>query len=241
MNTLSPSTRRTVLLYSVLCGLCPLIPVPLVDDWIQGVVARRMVRALCAERGLSPPREAVLHLSRERASCSWGCLVAPVVWPVKQLLKKVLFFLSFKSCVDASVRWLHRGWLLARVLDRGDLVAAQLSPPEGVWPVVLAMEEALDGTKKSPITTIVRRTFHGSRRLLYGLAARMMRTVSPTRGGEEEQAESALGEVKEREQALLDQLVGQLEAEVWQDGAYWEAIEARYVEKKRPALPLTTG
>lgn len=233
MNTLSTPARRTVLLYSVLCGLCPLIPIPLVDDWIQGVVARRMVRALFAEQGLSPPREAVVHLTRERASCTWGCLLAPIVWPVKKLLKKILFFLSFKSCIDASVSWLHRGWLLAMVIQRGELREPQLVPASGVWPVALAMEEALEGVRKKPIAAIVRRSFESSRSLLYGLAGRLLRTVSPARGREEEEAAQAVGELQQKEQAVLDELVARLEAEVWQDEAYWAEILARYDQRRR--------
>lgn len=228
---LPPATRRTILLYSVLCGLCPLIPLPLLDDWAQALLARRMARALLTEAGLPAPRAALLHLTRERAGCGPGFLLAPVLWPIRKLLRKVLFFLSFKACVDVAVAWLHRGWLLGRVLQRRELHAAALVPASGVWPVVLAMEEALQGTRKKPITAIVRRTFRGSRRLLLGLAGRLARALGGSRR-EEEAAEQAVSALQAREADLLDGLLATLEAEVWADADYWAAIEARYVERR---------
>lgn len=155
-TALAEDTRSPLILYSVMAGLCPLIPVPFLDDMILGYVTRRMTHKLLGSYGLTPTDAQVKQLTRERAGCPLGCLHGMVLYPIKKVLKKILFFLAFKTCIEVASRWFHRGYLLAIATQRGLLTAQTLRSEAALWPLVLAIEETLIETDTSPISSIVR-------------------------------------------------------------------------------------
>lgn len=249
---LSPESQRTVVLYSVLAGLCKLIPVPFLDDIAQGIVARRMVWLLLAERGLRPSSSHLGHLTRDRQGCPLGCVYSLFWTPLKKLFRTVLFFFAFRDCVAASARWFHRGYLTARAAQQGLLTAEDLHPDraQGVWPVALAIEEALLHTQTNPIDSHFRQVLQGSQRLLRRIARDLLRIVWQSRRSapedpqqQQQQQEAALAAVAPREEAALADQLARLADRLWAQTGYLRDLEdrfARALQQTRARFPLAT-
>jgi hypothetical protein len=79
----APGTRRTV----VAVAAAELVPVPLLDTWLQNRARRWYVRALADERQLHVDEDVV----RALADAPFAPGRRVLLWPVKTLLKKVFF------------------------------------------------------------------------------------------------------------------------------------------------------
>jgi len=121
-DAVRPSWFRQVTFHSLLAGLCPLIPIPFLDDRVLTGVRRKMVRDLAAERGLTGP----LALDRERVDVlagtrgeSRGCLgwigwiaFSLTLRLLAKLFRKILIIFAVKESVDTASRVFHEGYLL---------------------------------------------------------------------------------------------------------------------------------
>jgi len=227
---ISAEAQRIVLLYAVLAGLTRLIPIPWLDDITLGVVSRRMVRVLLAERGLTASAPQVNRLSRERVGCPLSILWALLIAPLKKLVRTVVFVLAFKTCVDLSARWLHRGYLLAVAIASGRLDTEALARDGGVWPVALAIEESIIGKDTSPINQLVRSIFTVSPALLRKAARDLGRLVRPNRRSEDTAAE-ALAAAEHDEEEALSTILKPLSDGFWSQDAYLAELEALFFER----------
>src|SRR5687767_2663958 len=89
--------RRTIATYAVLVGLTPLIPVPFVDDVVEGALVRRFVGALSASRGVTLSDAEVRALSFGSDGGVFKKIARGVfVYPLKKLFRKTFFFLEGK-------------------------------------------------------------------------------------------------------------------------------------------------
>ena len=131
-------------------GLCPLIPLPFVDDWAIARLRRRLITEALAERGLviTPPETA--RLAADPGITLSGCLWAIVLWPIKKLVRMALFFLMAKSCLDAAAETAHRLTLLDDALEAGHL-------PGDVERVARAVNATLAVETPSPVKRALRR------------------------------------------------------------------------------------
>ncbi len=92
--------QTVIVKYSLLYGLASFIPVPLVDEYTQEVLFRRMLHKIFNhyDQPLSHPN--AKRLSQKGGSFCWGCVAGLLLWPIKKFIKTVAFFLSFKSLSD---------------------------------------------------------------------------------------------------------------------------------------------
>jgi hypothetical protein len=239
----SPARLRSIGLVSLLAGLCPLIPLPLVDDWLESVVRRRAVRDLLRRRGLDPtPGDVEILAGLERPGTG-GCLKKALLWPVvklffyllKKLYRKILYFLAVNDGVNAASSLFHDGWLLAVALDRGvlDVPAGGRIDRDRARAVRSAIEAAVAGSDTRPLERAVRRAFRGSFRTLSAAARRLGRWGRSERrhtGGGEAATERAaddlpVEEAERRLSGLVDRLVDAIQLE----SGYLAALEARFV------------
>lgn len=112
---MSPRTSRLVAGHAALAGLCPLLPVPFLDELAIRRVARRMHRALFEAHGLElSPRAAKLLT----AQAGWfrGAASSALLLPIKRLVRKAAVVLAIKDCADVATVVYHDGWLIGRVL-----------------------------------------------------------------------------------------------------------------------------
>ena len=236
LTQISPAAQRTILLYSVLAGLCPLIPIPFLDSMVLGLISRRMIRVLLSIKGLSASKANIHRLSRERAGCSLGWLYSVFLAPVKKLIRTLVFVLAFKDCVDAASRWLHRGYLVSVALERGHLDEEALSRTNGVWPVTLAIEESIMKIDTSPINQLVWQAFTQSRSLLRTAARDLARRLRRVRG-DGAAATEAVDAAAHAEEEVLSSIIEELSTGFWAMTGYLSTLEALFIEH----LPKTTA
>jgi uncharacterized protein (DUF697 family) len=227
----SSTALASVVTYSVMGGLCPLIPVPFIDDIILSVIRKRMVASLCQAHQLSPSKAAIKALSKEKSGCALGCLFSVVAYPVKKILKKVFFFLSIKGAVDTTSTMLHRGYLLNHCLVSGVLNAATLEDQASLLRVQTSIVTACDHVDPRPINQILKRVFGASRALLSGAARNLwalFRKERVTSANREESAARAMDKAEVEETSELRTILQEIRQEVWAQEGYLEDLVATF-------------
>jgi uncharacterized protein (DUF697 family) len=117
-HALSPEATRIVTAHSALAGLCPLIPVPFVDDMLARRIAERMHRSLFAAHDLELTHDGAEILTSGPSGWLRGAATAVALFPIKKLVRKLVFVLAVKDCADVAAAVFHDGWLTAGLLAR---------------------------------------------------------------------------------------------------------------------------
>ncbi|MEC7985633.1 MAG: hypothetical protein VX278_10755 [Myxococcota bacterium] len=92
--------QTVIVKYSLLYGLASFIPIPLLDEYAQELLFRRMLKRMCEHYGYPISQPHLKYLSRKSGGCCSGCILGVLLWPIKKFIKTVAFFLSFKSLSD---------------------------------------------------------------------------------------------------------------------------------------------
>jgi len=226
-----PVAEQVTVIHSVLAGICPLSPIPFIDDLVIGFIRRRMIRKLFARQGLELSRPQLKALVSRRRGCVRGCLFAVVLYPIKRIFRKILYIFAIKSCVDTCSTLLHEGLLVRYALAGDRIPAAELAEggETSLLRVNAAIEVACRETDTSPVTQLLRRLFRGGRVLLKE-AARTVMILFRKLGGRRNP--EALDRIEER--VLSDERVLRVIAEVyeavWTREGYVADVEARFDE-----------
>ncbi len=114
---LSPRSTRIVATHAALAGLCPLIPVPFVDDLAIRRIVRRMYRSLFAAHGYTIPEGGADLLRTAPTNRVRDAAMAVAMFPVKKVVRKLVYVLAVKDCAEVASSVFHDGWLLAHVLE----------------------------------------------------------------------------------------------------------------------------
>lgn len=223
--------RRRMIFYSLLSGLCPLVPVPLLDDWLRDRVRRRLVREMARHHRVSLEGDGIRWLASGTpwsvAGCARGCLSGALFKALLYLIKKVLrstfrkllYFLAIKDASDTFSLSFHRALMVDQALASGHL--GRVEDPARVWH---AMETVLEETDPRPFEASVRVILRGSRVTLKR-GARLLRSAIRR---SEDQGRTLDQATLEAEAPLLDELIGELDAEVDAAEGYFEQLLARY-------------
>jgi hypothetical protein len=200
--------QRTIRTYAVLCALTPLIPIPFVDDIARAYFRRRLVRGLASLRGLVLPEAGVRTLADTPGrGCLIGCLVAPPLYAVKKLFRKIFYFLEWKRAVDTASETYHFGSLVDHAFERR--WPAPAGPVEATR-LRAAVDSVLARRGTSPIDKAVREAFEQSKSGVFRAAAAMKRALGGlTRRPAVEQVELAVEPV-ERDEAHIADVAGAL-------------------------------
>ncbi len=232
---------QRVTFYSVLAGLCPLIPVPFLDDRVLEAVKRRMTTVLARERGVT-----LSARQRDFLAGTWtepkGCLervgglaVKLTVKLVGKIFRKILIFLAIKEASDVASRTFHEGYLLHLLFDPatppGWPEPGKPQDDDGAWRARWAIDQAVGETDPRPVNQAVRRAFRGSGGLLRSSARVLARGVRPGGARGEEGAEA----VEAEEASRLAGVVDPLASELWRERGYLDALEARFRHWHRTA------
>lgn len=238
-------TFRRLTFYGVLGGLCPLVPVPFLDDWLLARVRGWMVAELGPRRAPGLSEESVAILAGRRDAQGWpgcvgGCLWALQKVTVKLLVKlfrKLVYFLAVRDGIQAATLLVQEGYLtleaLGHDLFRQDLPAGgQEAAARRLRTAVLA---TLEGSDIRPVRQAVGRIFRGSRALLVRAARLLVRPF--LRRGARRRAEAgpaeetAAAETLDREEELLGGLVDRLAASLWGNREHFRRL-ARDLESR---------
>ncbi len=154
---ISGDALATVAGYSALAGLCPLIPIPFVDDFIIERIHRRLCWVLFNQHGSQLSDAGAKALSNSPSNLFGGVFRTLIFWPIKKLITKLVYVLAVKSCADVASTVFNEGWLLARALEQKyvpvDLDVAAL---ESLRTAIIKAREAVD---PSPTQAAMRSAF----------------------------------------------------------------------------------
>lgn len=154
-----PPTKFDWTIYAdaTLAGLSVLIPIPLVDWLFERFFRRRMVTTIAKRRkfDLHPEAKAIVNDTSDLWDSVLGCLVLPFWLAIQlavKLSRKLLYFLTVKSAVDALNYYWQRAYLLDYMVREGHL--------SGDTRLVLSAEKALTRVLKqnvrSPLNDLAR-------------------------------------------------------------------------------------
>ena len=229
----APPWFRAVVWDSLLGGLCPLLPIPVVDDLVLARMRRRMVEHLVGRWQVTLTPAQLALLSGGGRGLSVGRFIRKaVIYPFKELLRKVLYFLAVKDAVDTFSLLFHQGYLVHAALAHGALGRGGPADDARVAAAAAAVHGTLDAANTRPLRRLLVGVLRNSRDLVRGtvrwLAARLgrRRDVAPgvapdvTALADEGATRPELGS-PEAEQ-LLDRLLRAL----WGERSYLERLEA---------------
>ncbi|HSF40877.1 MAG TPA: hypothetical protein VLT87_13865 [Thermoanaerobaculia bacterium] len=236
-TTLEKQAFRRLTFWSVLGGLCPLIPVPFMDDWALERVQRRMIQEIDREEKIGLTAEDMKILAGGEDPRWAGC-VGTVAWALREvtgailgkLFRTVFYFLTIRRSVRRSAETLHLGYLV--------LCAARLGETRArvVRAAILA---TLQEMNTRAIHRTLTRDFRQSLSLLLQGAALLGRLI-PRRRSKAAKAEEIPGgeEAFRRQDELLGGLVDRVAADLWGNRAYFAELERVFEGKLTSGIEL---
>lgn len=153
-----------ILTHAVLAGLTPLIPIPFLDDLVKTYFLRNLVNALAKTYQLELSAAEIATLADDRSD-GWmtGCLNWLLLYPIKRLLKKVLFVLEWQRAIDIVTHTYYFGYLLNQVFKRG---AYRPGDPAQANRLRSAIEQARRGANTGFVRRVVQANFNQSKQLI---------------------------------------------------------------------------
>jgi hypothetical protein len=193
--------------HAVLIGLTPLIPVPFVDDAVEGWLWRSMVRALANTRQLALADHDVRALAEGPSGSLLRTAARGVLlYPVKRLIRKAFFALEGKRMIDLTSRAYCVGYLIDVAFARG-----WHQPAGRAASVREAAERACREVGTSPVESAVRTAFESSKTAV-SAAARAVGSAMPWRQGASQGADEAARSAASGVGARVDGAIGNLPA-----------------------------
>lgn len=222
--------------HAILAGLCPAIPIPLVDDAIENVLRRRMMRKLLADHGIQADDATVKRLTEKKSNFLLGCFTMLAVYPVKKLFRKVFFVLAIKDCVDEASRVLHEGYLLRHALRKG-MVDQGILQAEKALHFKAALDRTFKANDPRPLNQILREAFGKGGTILRKSSSEVydrLRVILGTRSTS--QAEAAIEQIQQEEPPAVQELIDGVQARIWTQRGYLDAL-AKTFEKELSREP----
>lgn len=245
---------RSLVTFSLLTGLCALIPIPFLDDWALKWMRRRAALDACRRQGVQVSDLEIELLANgdgrfDATGCLKGCflgaLIKTMVYVVKKIFQKalrtVLFFLTLRSMLNNFSQTFHEVFLLRHALSLGTLPSGATSdyprpqaedPRQQAFHLRRAVEAAYGAIDHGPFTKILRATFAGSRGVLRHVARSIIR---PLRNLRRHQASDADIEeqIFEQSEEELGGLINSLTQEI--------SKETEYLKRQRATLEEMLG
>lgn len=226
---------RRLTFYSVLAGLCPLLPVPFLDDWALERVQRRMVRELGESRDLDLSDAEVRVLAGEGEKRLWPGFLKGTAMAVRSGARKVLrkvfrtafYLLLMRDGVHRAVETFVQGYLFLYASRRQPGLRPAGRTPERVKAVREAVVETMREEDVAPIHRAIGRAFRRSFDLLVQAAGLLGGVFGRLRSGERADE----GEVLREEEELLGGFVDRLAAALWGNEEYFERLERSFEER----------
>jgi hypothetical protein len=236
---------RRLTFFSVLTGLCPLLPVPFVDDWAIGLIRRRMVRELAESRDLNLNEDEVQLLagSGERR---WPGLLKGTALAVRRgvgklvgkAFKTIFYVLLLREGIHRAVETFVEGYLLLHAAGLPQALRPSGRTPETVRAVRAAVVSTMKEVDVTPVHKAVARAFQGSFGLLSEAAAKLGTVLGRFRSKPEPTREEV---PLQQEEEILGGLVDRLAGSLWGDQAYFESLERAFDERLTRERPAGSG
>ena len=189
-----PSSLKTEFEWAIyadatFAGLSILIPIPGLDWAFEHYFRTRMPRAIARHRGQALQPEVIKALN-QRPSQGWlkGCLtlaVQAIIWLIKRISRKILYFLTVKEATDMVSYYWHQAFLFDMMLAKN-----QLAQEETALLARQAMDDVLQTVTISPLLQLAQQITGGTRHIF-----RTLRRAR--RGHEDAEIEAARSEMKQ--------------------------------------------
>ena len=142
--------------YALLVSLTHLIPIPIVDALAASLLRARLTRLQLQAAGIAATGRDTRMLGGASAGGCLGLLWSVVVWPIKKLLRYLLWVLLVKAMIDTFSDVVARAVLVDEAIRCGAL-------PGPAVPVRAAMQRALRGVSTRPFERAVGLIFETTR------------------------------------------------------------------------------
>lgn len=120
MYRFAATHHHIILTHAVLVALTPLIPIPLLDDWVKNHFLRRMMQQLAAARQVAPTAAQIEALLQEDFwdNCVEGCL-GILFYILRELLSKIFFIVEWRRAYLLLGATYYTGFLIDAALQDG--------------------------------------------------------------------------------------------------------------------------
>jgi hypothetical protein len=154
MYRFSAINHPVILTHAVLVALTPLIPIPILDDWVKNMFLRRMVRQLTDMRGqpLSPDQVEALIQEDFWDSCVEGCFNLGL-YLIRELLSKIFFLIEWRRAFQLIGVVFYTGFLI----DSALLDGYEVSAPDGSSARAARLREAVRRTRYGANLRLIQR------------------------------------------------------------------------------------
>jgi len=150
--------------YSVLVGLTPLIPIPVLDDLVKGFFYRKLVQSLALAHNFTLSTEEIAALSEERGKgCLYGCLFGTFEFLVKRLVRKIIFILEWRRAIDLVTHTYYVGHLMDFAFEKGWYTPGDVAQASRLR---AAIEQTRAGANTNLVKRAVRDSFNQSRKMV---------------------------------------------------------------------------
>tara|TARA_B100001093_G_C26662367_1_gene942430 strand:- start:451 stop:1032 length:582 start_codon:yes stop_codon:yes gene_type:complete len=105
MSTFEPH-KNHVIVHALLITVLPFSPIPLLDWFLEPVVARRMFAPF-----MKYPEQR-RHFIGKGGSFCLGCITSLLLYPLTKLFRILRFFLNFKGFIKTFYYWLYKSYVL---------------------------------------------------------------------------------------------------------------------------------
>lgn len=228
---------------SILAGLCPVIPIPFVDDLALRFIRKRAIRSEL-ERGGLKAGHAQLEVYLDDPSKLMGCLTAVFIYPLKKIFKKVFIVLAIKDCVDAASKTFHELWMIRHAVKTKQLTAANITVEvDTLLPLRKTVEKTSEQIDTSPVNQVLKRGFSGSKVLLRDAGKTLGQTIRSAGGSkaDPQAVERAVESVEPGEMGKVDELAGKIGEQMWAERGYLRTVEKTFDENWAKIASTPTG
>ena len=101
--------KSHVITHALLITVLPFSPIPLLDWFLEPIIARRMFAPF-----MKYPNQR-RHFIGKGGSFCLGCITSLVLYPFTKLFKILRFFLHFKSFIQTFYYWVYKSYILHEV------------------------------------------------------------------------------------------------------------------------------
>jgi len=229
---------RRLTFFSVLTGLCPLIPVPFVDDWAVGLIQRRMVRELGESRSLGLTEDEV-QLLAGKGERRWPGLLKGTALAVRRgmgkivgkLFKTAFYVLLVREGAHRAVETFVEGYLLLYAAGLPQALRPSVRNEESVRAVRAAVVSTMREADVTPIRKAIGRSFERSFGLLSEAAAKLGARLGRSRSAQAAGSAPDEGVSLQEEEEILSGFVDHLAGSLWGDQEYFESLERAFDER----------
>ena len=166
VSDLSSRSSRIIATHSAIAGLCPLIPLPFVDDMVIRRIHRRMCVALFEAHGLQLTPAGAKALTAAPSGWMRGAATSMALFPLRKVMRKIVYLLAIKDCSEVASAVFHDGWLLAQLLEHppaGRKAGQALDNPKYLKKVRKAMLGTYVDVDPAPLRRALVGAFLGAR------------------------------------------------------------------------------